>query len=196
MFENKDNERGQVGIGTLIVFIALILVAAVAAAVLVETAGFLQGDAEATGQDARDEVSDQINVITASGETNNSNGVVETANLTVKKSAGSNDLDLTAATIQYISGDTAETLTHNGSNTSNDTFSTANIDGTSSGEVLTETSNRVEIQIDLSAVENSTSGLGGGETATIEIIDQSGASTVKVLNVPQTIGDDDVVRLG
>jgi flagellin-like protein len=65
--EDKNNERGQVGIGTLIVFIALILVSAVAAGVLVQTAGFIQSDAEATGEDAQDEVSNQIDVVTASG---------------------------------------------------------------------------------------------------------------------------------
>lgn len=193
MTEQDTDGRGQVGIGTLIVFIALILVAAVAAAVLVETAGFLQGDAEATGQDARDEVSNQIDVVTVSGATNSSDQV-ETANLTVKKSPGSSDLDLSQATIQYTSGDTAQTLTHDASNTSVSLFTTSDVTGTSSGEELTSLGDRAQITLDLSAIENGT-GLGEGEEATVEIVDQSGATTVKVLNVPPTIGDDDVVRL-
>ncbi|MXR20603.1 archaellin/type IV pilin N-terminal domain-containing protein, partial [Halobacterium bonnevillei] len=73
MFEfiNDEEERGQVGIGTLIVFIAMVLVAAIAAGVLINTAGVLQTQAEDTGQDSTDQVANNINVIGAVGEVNN-----------------------------------------------------------------------------------------------------------------------------
>jgi len=189
--EKTTGDRGQVGIGTLIIFIALVLVAAVAAGVLIETAGLLQGDAEATGQEATQEVSNQIGVVSASGQVTGTE--VENATVVVKKSPGSDPIDLNASTIQYTSGSTSETLTYDSGSAGSDTFTSTDIQGTS-GEVLTDGEDRIAITIDLSSVEPS-GGLSEGEDATLELVDQSGASTSFVLNPPQTFGERDVVGL-
>ncbi len=64
----KDDDEGAIGIGTLIIFIALVLVAAIAAAVIIKTAYSLKNQAEATGEGARQEVSGSIKVISLVGE--------------------------------------------------------------------------------------------------------------------------------
>ena len=51
----KDDKIAAIGIGAMIVFIALILVAAVAAAVIIQTAEKLQQNAQTAGDDTADE---------------------------------------------------------------------------------------------------------------------------------------------
>jgi flagellin FlaB len=106
MFEfitNTEN-RGQVGIGTLIVFIAMVLVAAIAAGVLINTAGFLQTQAEATGQDSTDLVSERIDVTSEVGiiapEPNDDQ--LSEIRLTVSGAPGADDIDLADTTLQAV----------------------------------------------------------------------------------------------
>ena len=59
----NDNESGSIGIGAMIVFIALILVAAVASTIIIKTAEELQQNAEQTSSDTRKEISGKINIV-------------------------------------------------------------------------------------------------------------------------------------
>ena len=59
--QNNDN-WAAIGIGAMIVFISLILVAAVASAVIVQTAEKLQQNAQRTGEDTSDELSGKITI--------------------------------------------------------------------------------------------------------------------------------------
>jgi flagellin-like protein len=178
----NDDARGQVGIGTLIIFIAMVLVAAVAAGVLVNTSGLLQSQAQDTGADAQAQVSNQIDVVSATGEDNGSNGSIDQLRLVVKKSPGSDPIDLNEATIQYTSDSDSMTLTQGGTST----FDVNSVAGNVTDNVLQNTDQRAEIIIELGTTDQPGT-LAEGEDAQLEIVDQSGASTIYGVNVPDTL---------
>jgi flagellin-like protein len=185
---NDDRPRGQVGIGTLIIFIAMVLVAAVAAGVLVNTSGLLQSQAEDTSSDAQAQVSNQIDVVSATGTVSGSD--VNEVVLVVKKSPGSDPLDLAEATIEYTSASDSLTLTQGSG------FSISAVSGTGmSGDVLDDNGERAKLTLTLDGSSGYPSSLGEGDDATLEIVDQSGASTVYGVNVPDVINGQSYVEV-
>jgi flagellin FlaB len=187
MFEKltSKEDRGQVGIGTLIIFIALVLVAAVAAGVLVNTSGELQSRASDTGDDAQAQVSNQIDVVSATGANNDGTSAIDTITLVVKKSPGSDPIDLSEATIEYTSDGASKTLSYASGGASASEFGTSQVGGSGPTEVLDENGERVEITVDADAVEGSD--LSAGASPELQIVDQSGASTVYGVNIPDVL---------
>ncbi|WP_254808140.1 archaellin/type IV pilin N-terminal domain-containing protein [Natronosalvus amylolyticus] len=194
MFETitDEDERGQVGIGTLIVFIAMVLVAAIAAGVLINTAGSLQSQASDTGTETQQAVANQIEIVSASGDVSDDGESIEQLNFVVKKSAGSDVIDLTELTVQYTSTDISVGLEHDNG------FTTSQIIGDEDGESLTSTGDRVNISVDLTdgnARFTSDYSLGEGDSATVELIDQSGAKFTYGVTSPATFGEREVVEV-
>ncbi|WMW25351.1 archaellin/type IV pilin N-terminal domain-containing protein [Methanolobus sediminis] len=115
----KNNTRAQVGIGTLIIFIAMVLVAAVAAAVLIQTSGTLQQKAQSTGKQATQEVSSNLMVKTIEGvrAKNTSTDMSDTIDLLKLKvglNVGSASVDVNQVVVSISDGTTANNLVYAG----------------------------------------------------------------------------------
>ena len=194
----KGDDRGITGIGVLILFIALVLVAAIASGVILDTAGFLQNRASDTGTDSTNQVSNQVQVLAVTGDVaSDAADGIDALRVNVFKSPGAADIDLDGATIQYVAPDGSAVLTLDSANTTADNGSAAydvsayrDTDG--SAPVLNAEDDRFEILINLTdstgtAPDTAMTNLVASESATPRNTSASGSTTTYIINVPDSL---------
>src|ERR1041385_8754620 len=99
----KD-EHAEIGIGTMIVFIATILVSAVAAGVLINTAQKLQAKSQQTGNEATQNVASALSIMRVDGLRSTATGDVDQIDVTVQLASGADPVDLSKLVILMDDG--------------------------------------------------------------------------------------------
>ncbi|MCJ7698122.1 MAG: hypothetical protein MUO73_07325 [Thermoplasmata archaeon] len=205
--ENKtrlNDDEADVGIGTLIVFIAMVLVAAVAASVIMQTAENLQQRAYAVGKQTIRDVSTGLRVIGVTGYTDVNKTKIEYLAIAITPRAGSYDVDLNK-TLLYIQLDNYSVLSLNLASKANRVtdggiFNTLNLsllNATNYGVIAIHdrdgsimktngisTSDQAMLIVNLTAVLTTTNGLLPGEVLEGKLVPDVGASGIFVAYSP------------
>ncbi len=100
------SKKGEIGIGTLIIFIAMILVAAISASVLIQTATSLQNKALFAGKRTQQQISSGIEALVIYG-TDGEDGYVENFTMKVKLIAGSDTMRFNESMVEVMTGNTS-----------------------------------------------------------------------------------------
>ena len=115
----KKEDDATVGIGTMIIFIAMVLVAAVAASVLIDTSHSLQTQAQKTGRETLAEVSVGVKILDICGQygtrvvDGTSYSRIHNMTITITPRAGSKIIDLSETLLVITDGDSEHVLRTN-----------------------------------------------------------------------------------
>ena len=198
--KRRMEERGEMGVGTLLIFIAMILVAAVAAGVLVQTAYKLQQQAESTGDEAIADVATGFKVLAVWGTTNAS-AVIDTVYLKVALTAGSPGVNLANTTIEVIKtigGDTGSEVTLSYAAAASDTEFTATElrDMPPATTAVMMTSGDIfQVEIDLTTASGIGMELDVQERLSLVLMPKHGVPTLLEITAPPTLEASSVVVL-
>ncbi|MDY6864625.1 MAG: archaellin/type IV pilin N-terminal domain-containing protein [Halobacteriota archaeon] len=197
-FSIHSDDRAQMGIGTLIIFIAMVLVAAVAAAVLIQTSGVLQQRATETGKEATAEVSSNIGVETIIGERlTASSANLQMLNISIKVMAGAGDIDISQMRVAIQNETTRKDniQLNTAASTTSDATHFAVIEhrdvddsyNAGNSNFVINSGDLVDINVNLTAIGTS---IPAREPLRIELIPEHGAAVIKELTMPASYGVD------
>ena len=110
----KQDKSGAIGIGAMIVFIAMVLVAGIAASVLIQTSTRLESQAMTTGEHTTAEVSTGIAITDVQGHVTASR--LDKLAILIRPRAGSFDVDLSTTVLELSDSTNKYILTYDSTN--------------------------------------------------------------------------------
>ena len=198
------------GIGTLIVFIAMVLVAAIAAGVLINTAGLLQAQAQSTGEETTAQVSDRIavgeavgfdtgkNTTSGQGGSKDDDGKLDKINISMRLAAGADPINLSQASYTIETEGTAKVI--NGKNSTSGPVTFHQKQGFKEKPlIIADQDDLMVVEFNLNATTNGNtandidgvSAIEDGDDITFIIQAPAGGSTYATLSAPGRINEDE-----
>ncbi len=195
------NRVAAVGIGTMIVFIATILVAATAAAVLIDTSGKLQEKSQKTGTETTKEVASNLIVKGIYGVRTSSTTNIFYVNITVALAPGAESVDLSELVIRLSDGAQVDELSHATADAAGNwwlhsTDSELRDDDnsfTAASPVMTP-GDLINIRINLDT-QGYASGLAVRKDVDLTLIPEVGAQVQADFSTPSSYGTDTIIQL-
>ena len=204
----RNREEASIGIGAMIVFIALILVAAVASTIIIKTAEELQQNAESTSDDTRKEISGKVNIIQIIV---NGTGTTTTANadsfiVTAKIASGSTDVQVQDIEWVIICGGTSFGLVTGNLGTEDaggDTIVApesvtadylSGADYAATDELAAGTTFKFDINLDPAGDDGGdcSTSLSVGDTVEMKMVGDGGGTTISELQIESVVSGKEV----
>ena len=167
---------------------------------VVNTAGFLQSRAEETDENSREQPASRIQVVSTTGE-HISDGSIGSVSMVIKSAPGSNDIDLSNATVAWVDNSGLYELASVGTGAGDAQYAVEPVkDQSGASPVLDSPTDRFVLKFDLGTddLPNATAfgqRLPEGAEASVRLRTQAGAETEARLLVPESLSGQQAVRL-
>jgi flagellin FlaB len=202
----RGNTKAEIGISTLIIFIALVLVAAIAASVIISTSFALRDQAIATSQAAQQEVTGPVKILNFYGNrTTTSNAGIQYLVFHIAVFNGADGINLTKMRLNYIDSQVSLVFTMLPCTTAGNPVSGFNFNAT---EVPVAAGNGWDPAVNLCFLDRDNileiwlpvttanpSGLLPGIKASIAFLPGSGPAVTKTFTTPSSYDNNVIIQL-
>lgn len=192
MAVDRSTNRAQIGAGTLLILVAVLIVAATTAGVLFNVTGALESRADITGEAVSSEVEDPLRVAAVTGRVDETADprVLSQVRLVVELDGGPG-VDLSRASVWLQTPDGTDSLRYDpAAPIQGERFAVeALTDPDSSAPVLTESADSFAVVLDTPALQ-------AHDPVTLEVTLASGATETVEFRVPERVRTQSAVTLG
>lgn len=198
----SERQRAQAGVGTLILLIALLLIAAIAAGVFLNVSQVFQGQSEETGEAVREQLTGEVSVVATTGNVTTVDGTtgVDRVRFILTVGGSGQRLAIDETLVVWAGPDGSYQLTAAG-----DPDNPASIDGSEfayvveqdndgSAPILNARSDRIAVVVRVGSF-GTDAVVEPGDAVSVTFVTPDGSQTVARISVPQSVSGRDSVVL-